>query len=136
MSTAERRKESMGELVKDLTSDVSDLIRLEIAHARAEMIDKAKEAALGAGMIAGAAVLALGAFGALTALFILLLAEALPAWGAAAVVACVYALVAAVLVQRGRQEISEAAPPVPTDTISSVKEDVQWAKSSATSNGR
>jgi Putative Actinobacterial Holin-X, holin superfamily III len=33
-----------------------------------------------------------------------------------------------VLVQIGRKQVQEAAPPVPEETIESVKEDVQWAK--------
>jgi hypothetical protein len=57
----------------------------------------------------------------------------MPAWLAALVVTVVYAAAAAVLAMRGKGRLSEAAPPAPEQTIESVKEDVQWAKSRATS---
>jgi hypothetical protein len=40
----------------------------------------------------------------------------------------VYAGVAAVLALRGRDRVKQAVPPVPEQTIETVKEDVQWAK--------
>jgi hypothetical protein len=54
-------------------------------------------------------------------------------WLAALIVTLVYAAGAAVLALRGRERLAEAAPPTPEQTIESVKEDVQWAKTHATS---
>jgi putative superfamily III holin-X len=123
----ERARESTAELVKDLSRDISQLVREEIALAKAEMTEKGRKAGAGAGMLSGAAVLGLAAVGGSMAFFILVLA--------ALIVTAVYAAGAAVLGLRGRERLSEAAPAAPERTIESVKEDVQWAKTRATSNG-
>ena len=65
---------------------------------------------------------------AFTAFLIALLAEVMPVWLAALIVTILWAIVAAVLVQTGRKKLKEAAPPVPEQTIETIKEDVQWAK--------
>jgi Putative Actinobacterial Holin-X, holin superfamily III len=122
------RDHSISELVKDLANETSTLVRQEIELAKAEMTDRGKRAGKGAGMLAAGAVVALLAFGALTAGLIAALDLAMPTWLAALIVTVVYGAIAAVLVQIGRKQVQEAAPPVPEETIESVKEDVQWAK--------
>jgi hypothetical protein len=123
------RDHSIGELVKDLATETSTLVRQEIDLAKAEMTDRGKRAGKGVGMLAAGAVVAVLAFGALTAGLIAALDLAMPTWLAALIVTVVYGAIAAVLVQIGRKQVQEAAPPVPEETIESVKEDVQWAKS-------
>ena len=132
----DKRSESTAELVKDLSREVSELVRQEIALARAEMMQKGRKAGRGAGMLSGAAVLALAAVGGSMATLILVLDLVMPAWLAALIVTAAYAAVAAVLGLRGKEEISEAGPPAPERTVESVKEDVQWAKTRATSSNR
>ena len=122
------RDHSIAELVKDLATETSTLVRQEIDLAKAEMTDRGKRAGKGAGMLAAGAVAALLALGALTAGFIAALDLAMPTWLAALIVTAIHGAIAGVLVQIGRKQIQEAAPPVPEDTIESVKEDVQWAK--------
>jgi len=123
------RERSFGELAKSLSADISTLVRQEIALARAEMTQKGKQAAPGIGMFGAAGLLALGAFGALTAFFILALAEAgLDGWLAALIVTVVYAAIAGILALRGRDKVSEATPPIPEQTKETIKEDIQWAK--------
>jgi uncharacterized membrane protein YqjE len=122
------RDQSIAELVKDLATETSTLVRQEIDLAKAEMTDRGKRAGKGAGMLAAGVVVALLAFGALTAGLIAALDLAMPTWLAALIVTVVYGAIAAVLVQIGRKQVQEAAPPVPEETIESVKEDVQWAK--------
>jgi hypothetical protein len=80
-------------------------------------------------MFGGAGGMGLLALGALTTCFIALLATAIDhVWLAALIVAVVYGAVAAVLALRGRNQMRDAAPPVPEQTIESVKEDAEWAK--------
>src|SRR5436190_7186509 len=134
--TDDKRNASTGELVKELSREVSQLVREEIALAKAEMTEKARQAGTGAGLLSGAAVLALAAVGGSMATLILLLDLVMPAWLAALIVTVVYGAVAAVLGLRGKEEISEAGPPAPERTVESVKEDVQWAKTRATSSNR
>ena len=129
----DKRSESTAELVKDLSREVSQLVREEIALAKAEMTQKGKTAGRGAGMLSGAAVLALAAVGGSMATLILLLGLVMPAWLAALIATAVYGAAGAVLALRGKERISDAVPPAPEQTIESVKEDVQWAKSHAKS---
>jgi len=132
--TDDKRNASTAELVKELSREVSQLVREEIALATAEMTQKGKHAGLGAGMLSGAAVLGLAAIGGSMAFLMLVLDSWMPAWLAALIVTVVYGAAAALLALRGTERISQATPPAPTDTIQSVKEDVQWAKTHAKSN--
>jgi uncharacterized membrane protein YqjE len=122
------RDRSLGELLKQLSEQTTRLVHQELELAKAELQPKGKQAGLGAGLFGGAGALGLAALGALTACFILALNAALPAWLAALLVAVVYGIVALVLVKQGQARIKRATPPVPEQTIETVKEDVEWAK--------
>jgi hypothetical protein len=126
--TDELRDRPLGDLVKQLAGQTSTLVRQEIGLAKAEMSQKATVAGKGAGLLGGAAVVGLLAAGSLTACLILALSEVIPAWLAALIVALVMAAVAAVLAMQGRNRIRAATPPVPEQTVETVKEDVEWAK--------
>jgi hypothetical protein len=129
----DKRAESTAELVKELSREVSELVRQELALAKAEMTQKGKKAGLGAGLLSGAAVLGLAAVGGSMAFFILLLGHAMRSWLAALIVTLAYAAAAGVLALQGKEKITEATPPAPEQAIESVKEDVQWAKTHASS---
>ncbi len=118
----------MGELFKELSNDLSTLVRQELKLAQAEMTEKGKRAGIGAGMFVAAGIVALLALGALTACVIAALAEGMDVWLAALIVTAIYLAVAGVLALIGRKRVSEATPPVPEQTVETVKEDVQWAK--------
>jgi uncharacterized membrane protein YqjE len=124
----ELRERPIGDLVKQLASQTSTLVRQELDLAKAEMSQKAATAGKGAGLLGGAAVTGLLAAGALTACLILVLSEAIDAWLAALIVAVVLGAVAAALGLAGRNKVREATPPVPEQTVETVKEDVEWAK--------
>ncbi len=122
------RERPIGDLVKQLASQTSTLVRQEIDLARAELTEKGQTAGKGAGLLGGAAVVGLLAAGALTACLILALDEVVPDWLAALIVAFVMGAVAAVLALQGRNRVRAATPPVPEQTVETVKEDVEWAK--------
>jgi uncharacterized membrane protein YqjE len=126
-STSDARDRPIGELVKDLSSQTSTLVRKEIELARAELQEKGKVAGKGAGLLAGAAVFGLLAMGALTAGLIALLDTAMATWIAALIVMALWAIVAAVLAKAGQSALKRATPPAP-QTLETVKEDIQWAK--------
>src|ERR1700741_379869 len=125
--TTDARERPIGELVKDLSSQTSTLVRQEIELARAELQQKGKLAGKGAGMLAGAAIAALLALGALTAGLVALLDTAMATWVAALIVMAVWAIVALVLAKAGQTSLQKATPPAP-QTVETVKEDIQWAK--------
>jgi uncharacterized membrane protein YqjE len=121
------RERPIGDLVRDLSSQTSRLVRQEIELARAELQQQGKLAGKGAGMLGGAAFAGLLALGALTAALIALLDKATATWVAALIVMALWAIVAAVLAKAGQTSLQHATPPAP-QTVETVKEDIQWAK--------
>jgi uncharacterized membrane protein YqjE len=122
------RERPIGELLKQLSEETTTLVRQELDLAKAEVSQKGQQAGKGAGMFGGAGVVGFLALAALTAALIMLVDRATPNWVAALIVAVVYAAIAGILALQGRNKVREAAPPVPEQTVDSVKEDVQWAK--------
>jgi uncharacterized membrane protein YqjE len=133
---SELRERPVGELLKELSTETSTLVRQELELAKAEMAEKGKQARLGAGMFGGAGLCGLLALGALTACAIAALATGMDLWLAALIVTAVYAVIAGVLALVGRQKTREAAPPAPEQAIESTKEVFQCAKSRAKSARR
>jgi uncharacterized membrane protein YqjE len=132
----EKRQESVPELVKDLTRDISELVRQEIELARVEMTEKGKQAGLGVGMFGGAALLSMAVVGGSMATLIILLDLVMPLWLASLITTVLYAAAAALLALRGREELKETGAPITERTKQSVKEDIQWAKMRAQSKDR
>jgi uncharacterized membrane protein YqjE len=126
--TEDLRDRSLGELLKQLSQETTQLVHQELELAKAELQQKGKQAGMGAGLFGGAGAIGLAALGALTACFILALDAVMPAWLAALIVAVVYGIIAFVLFKQGQARIKRATPPVPEQTIETVKEDVEWAR--------
>jgi uncharacterized membrane protein YqjE len=133
------RQRSTLELVKDLTHQAStlvhqeiELVKLEVHEnvelAKVEMTEKAKTAGIGAALLTAAGVAGLLALGALSAFLILALDGVMPNWAAALCVAAMWTVAGAVLAVYGRKKIDEMGTAVPSRTIESVKEDVEWLK--------
>ena len=122
---------SLADLARQLSLQTTELLRREAELAKAELRVKGKRAGAGAGMFGGAGALGLYALGALTAAIIAGIAEVLPVWAAALIVAAVYGAVAGILALRGRSQVQKATPPVPEQTVQSVKEDVRYTKQRA-----
>lgn len=135
-SSHELRERPIGEVARDLTSDLSLLVRQEIELAKAEMAQKGRTAAPGLGMFGGAGIVALSAAGAITAFLVLVFSLFLPDWAAALIVGAVLAAVAYLLIRQGKERVADAGTPVPEQTIETVKEDVEWAKTRASSARR
>lgn len=127
-TSTDPRDRSVADLLRELSRETSTLVRQELELAKAEMTEKGKRAGTGAGMLGGAGVAGLLALGSLTAAIIALIALAIPVWVSALIVAIAWGAVAGVLAMRGRDELQEATPPQPEQTMESVKEDVRWAK--------
>jgi uncharacterized membrane protein YqjE len=119
--------------VTQFASDLALLVRKELESAREEMVEKAKSAGIGAGMLSASAISVLFALAALTALVTIALASAIPLWAAALVVTVLWCAVAAVLALLGKKKVEDAAPFVPEQTIAEVKEDLEWARAGAKS---
>ena len=119
---------STAELLKRLSDQTVTLVRQELELAKAEVSEKGKQAGMGAGILGGAGIFGLLALGALTACLIMALDTGMDGWLAALIVTAVYAAIAGVLALTGKNKVREAAPAVPEETVETVKEDVEWAK--------
>ena len=117
---------TIGQLVADATRDVSSLLRAEVALAKAEIQREVKQAAMGAGLFAGAAVF--GVFGFLLLLFavVYLIALALPTWLSFLIVAVVLLALAGVLALVGKGRISKVG--APERTVATSKQSIQALK--------
>lgn len=114
---------SLGQLVGEVTRDISTLMRKEIELAKAELTDSAKKAGAGAGMFGGAA------YGAMMAVLFLSIAL----WWAlgylvgngwsAVIVAVLWAAIAAVLFAVGRNQVQKVkGAPQTVETIKEIPE--------------
>jgi uncharacterized membrane protein YqjE len=130
------REQSMGELFKQLSDDLSTLVRQELKLAQAEMTEKGKKAGIGFGMFGAAGLIGFAALLTLTACLVAALATGMDVWLAALIVTVVYAVMAGALALIGKRRVSQATPPVPEQTVESVKEDVQWAKTQLPSGNK
>ncbi len=119
---------STGQLVSQLSREVSQLVRDELRLAQVEVSGKAKQAGIGVGMFGAAGVLALYGVGVLIAAAILALALAVDAWLAALIVGVVILVAAGVAALFGKKHVSEAAPPVPTRAMENIKRDVDTVR--------
>jgi hypothetical protein len=128
-----QRDRPIGELLKDLSEEISTLVRQEIDLARSEMTEKGRQAGMAGGLFGGAVVFGLLALGALSATAIAALDTAMPLWLAALIVAAVEVAAAAGLAMAGRARIKGATPPVPQQAQQSVKEDMTWVRNKARS---
>jgi putative superfamily III holin-X len=120
-----------GELVKELSEQVSVLVRDEVKLAQLEMTRKGKQAGAGAGMLGGGGLIALYGLGCLIACVILAISEVLTAWLAALIVGVALFAVAGAAALLGKKRLQTAAPPVPKETVDSVKTDIDVIKESA-----
>jgi hypothetical protein len=113
---------SMGRLVEQLSEQATRLVRAEIALAKAEATEKAKRSGIGAGLLAGAAVIVLYSVGVLIWAAITGLAEAWPLWLSALVIGILMLLVAGGLAMAGVKLVQRAA--TKPEAIDRVKEDI------------
>jgi uncharacterized membrane protein YqjE len=124
---AEAESASVGELVREVANDLSTLMRQELELAKTEVKEEVAKGGKAAGML-GAAGLA----GYFVALFLSLalmwaLASMIPVGWAALIVAVLWGIVGAVLYATGRKRLRQVNPK-PEQTVETLKEDVQWAR--------
>jgi hypothetical protein len=123
----EGQDRSVGELLSGVTSDLQTLFRQEVELAKAEIREEASKAGKAAGLYGGA-----GFAGYMVLLFLSLaavlgLSNVMDGGWAALIVTAVWAVVAAVLYQRGRTRMRTVSPK-PEQTVETMKENAEWAR--------
>ena len=126
--TTHTEQQPVGQLVSQLSEQMSTLVRDELTLARMEMVEKGKRAGTGAGLLGGAGVVALYGLGALFVTIGALLALVLPVWAAALIVTVVLFAAAGVAALIGKNQVKQAVPPEPIEAMESGKRDVEAVK--------
>ena len=124
---------SVGQLMGDISRDLSTLMRQELELAKAELRQEATKAGKAAGMLGGA-----GFAGYMTILFLSCalwwaLENVMDAGWAALVVAVIWGAVAAVLFVVGRNKMRQVKP-MPEQTVETIKETPAALKASTGRN--
>lgn len=114
---------SLGELLSEVTRDISTLMRQEVALAKAELKESATKSAAGAGLMGGAG------YGALMAVFFLSVAlwwalgDLMGLGWSAVVVAVIWAIIAGVLFVLGRNKMKQVeGVPQTVETLKEIPE--------------
>jgi F0F1-type ATP synthase assembly protein I len=124
--TPKRSEASLGELLSEMTSELSSLFRQEVELAKVEARQEASRAARAGSKLAGAGVAALLAALLVSLAAAWLLDQAINRALAFLIVGLVWAIVGTVLYRTGRRDLTDLeALPATRETI---KEDVEWAK--------
>ena len=124
--------QSLADLIRGTLHDAQDLVRGEIALAKAEMRQEIRKVGAGAAALAAAAVAALIAvvFLLTAAAWGLTTALAWPVWSGFAIVGGVVLLAALVLAMMGKKRFNgEQRMPLTTETM---KETLQWTRARKT----
>ena len=126
--TATESERTLGTIFKELTADISTLIRSEIALLKLELKESFAKLGGGAALMAGA--LFLGLFG-LAFLFVTitlgLVALGVPAWLSSLIVTIVLFVAAGVLVMMGKKKLQDVSF-VPNESIDHIKSDIDALK--------
>ncbi|MGZ4604018.1 MAG: phage holin family protein [Kineosporiaceae bacterium] len=118
---------TLGQLVAQASDDLSSLVRAEIALAKAELRQDARNAALGAGLFSGAGYLGLLATVTLVITVAYgLVAAGLQPWLAFLIVSVALLVIAGILVLVGRSRLRRLTPP--ERTIRTTKEAIAAVK--------
>ena len=122
-----RPKRPLGAVITSAIDGTRTLVKKQVELVKIEMTEAVSVRAKGAGMMAGAAVMALYALGFVAAAGAVALALVLPAWAANLIVAAVFVAIAGALTLMGRNAIKNA-PTTPEQTQETLKEDARWAR--------
>lgn len=112
---------SLGELLGDVTRDLSTLMRQELELAKAEAKQSATKAGKGGGMLAGAGVAGHFVLVFLSLALMFALGALMPLGWAAVIVAVIWGIIAAVLASIGRKELKQIKGiPQTSETLSEI----------------
>ncbi|MFF5292022.1 phage holin family protein [Paractinoplanes globisporus] len=120
-------EKSIGELIGNISDDLSQLFRQEVELAKAELKEEATKAGKAAGMLGGAGFAGYLAVVLLSFAAVFGLANVMDAGWAALIVAVVWGVIGAALYATGRNRL-KTVDPMPRRTVDTIKEDARWLK--------
>ena len=117
----------LGDLFGDLATEMSNLVRQEVALAKIEVSQKAKYVGKNVGYLVVGGAIAHAAMLAVIAAIIMLLAKVMPNWGATLVVGILVAGIAWLLIGKALSALQQTEI-TPRETVETLKEDATWMK--------
>ena len=127
MNETRATEKPLGDLFGDLASEVSELVRKEVALAKLEVAQKAKYVGRNIGYLVVGGAVAYAAMLTIIAGIVMVLAKVMPHWGAALLVGAVVAVVGGLLVSKALSALQETDM-TPEQTVETLKEDAAWVK--------
>jgi uncharacterized membrane protein YqjE len=118
---------SVGELIGNISDDLSQLFRQEVELAKVELKQEASKAGKAAGMLGGAGFAGYLAVVLLSFAIVFGLGNVMDLGWAALIVAVLWGIAGAVLYSVGRKRL-KTVDPVPRRTADTLKEDARWLK--------
>lgn|SRR5690349_6130653 len=125
--TDEVEQTSVGELIGNISDDLSTLFRQEVELAKVELKQEATKAGKAAGMLGGAGFAGYLAVVLLSLALVFGLGNVMDLGWAALIVAVLWGIVGAALYAVGRNKL-KTVDPTPRRTVDTLKEDAQWLK--------
>jgi hypothetical protein len=117
----------LGDLFGDLATEMSNLVRQEVALAKVEITQKAKYVGRNVGYLVVGGAVAYAALLAILAAIVMLLARVMPNWGATLIVGVVVGAVGWMLIGKAMMALQQADL-TPRETVETLKEDATWMK--------
>jgi hypothetical protein len=126
-----KEERSLGDLFSELMGETSTLIRQEVELAKVEITNKAETVGKNVGYLVVGGAVGYAALLVLMAAVVAVLANFIPFWASALIVAVVVGVVAYMLINSALTELRRADL-APHETVRSIKEDAKWLKDQVT----
>lgn len=118
---------SVGEMIGNISNDLSQLFRQEVELAKVELKQEASKAGKAAGMLGAAGFAGYLAIVLLSFALVFGLGNVMDLGWAALIVAVIWGVIGGVLYANGRKKL-KTVDPVPHRTVDTLKEDASWLK--------
>src|SRR5688500_1520541 len=122
-----KEEPSLGDLFSNLTAETAALVRQEAALAQVELTRKATEVGKAVGYLVVGGAVGYAALLVLLAAVVMILANVVPMWASALIVAVIVGAVAFFLISSALTALRKVEL-TPRETVESIKEDAKWLK--------
>lgn len=127
----EKEESSLGDLFSALAGDTATLVKQEVSLAQVELTNKAAAVGKDVGYLVVGGAVGYAAFLVLLGAVIVILANLMPLWASALIVAVVVAIAAYILISSALTHLRKTSL-APRETVESIKEDAKWLKDQVT----
>lgn len=126
-----KEEPSLGDLFSNLTAETASLVRQEAALAQVELTNKATAVGKDLGYLVVGGAVGYAALLVLLGGIVMILANVVPMWASALIVAVIVGAVAFFLINSALAALRKIEL-TPRETVESIKEDAKWLKNQVT----